>query len=217
MKNKRLMLIIALIPILYCFVMLPMLPDQVAIHWNINGVADNFGSKYFYLGFSLLPMLIVIISILLSKSAKQVNNQKQLNVLLLVITVFFTIISVFFIKQSTNNELQMIKVLTALFSLLFIILGNMMNKLHINRNFGIRLPATLKSEKVWNRIHYLGGYCFVLLGLLTLLTTIIISSANIALLVMITLLVMIIIYLTVYSEILYKRETGHYSLSKTHK
>lgn len=214
MKNKKLMLIIAIIPIVYCLVLLPSLPNQVAIHWNISGVADNYGSKFFYLGFSLLPMLIVIFSILYFKYGKQINNQKQLNVLLLVLTIFFSIVTIFFISQATNTELKMLKVLTSLFSLLFIILGNMMNKLKINRNFGIRLPATLKSEKVWNRIHYLGGYCFVFVGLGTLLTTLLVTSANVGLILMITLLVITISYLTIYSEILYKRETGHYSLSK---
>ena len=39
--------IIILIPILVGLFLWNMLPDQVATHWNVEGIADGFASKTF--------------------------------------------------------------------------------------------------------------------------------------------------------------------------
>lgn len=93
-------------------------------------------------------------------------------------------------------------------------MGNMMNKLKKNLVFGIRIPATLRSEKVWNRTHYIGGYGFAICGVLTIISGIVFTDPQISLEVMITILLILVIVIGVYAEVLYRRETGHSSISK---
>lgn len=53
--------------------------------------------------------------------------------------------------------------------LLFVLLGNYMGKIRQNYFVGIKLPWTLSNEEVWNRTHRVGGWCFVLAGILMVL------------------------------------------------
>jgi len=50
--------------------------------------------------------------------------------------------------------------------LLFIFLGNLLPKVPKNYFIGIRTPWTLSSEDIWQRTHRLGGWCFVISGVL---------------------------------------------------
>jgi uncharacterized membrane protein len=48
---------------------------------------------------------------------------------------------------------------------LFILIGNYLSKFPRNFFVGIRTPWTLASDEVWNRTHRLGGWVFILAGL----------------------------------------------------
>ncbi len=214
MKNKILITIIALLPIAYLIITFTAIPDQVVVHWNIHGQADRYGSKIMYVILTLIPILILASYGLYLKFSNSIQNQKYLNQLITILTSFFSILALLFISQSTNEQLEIIKILVILFGGLFIIIGNMMNKLQKNLTFGIRIPATLRSEKVWNRVHYIGGYGFVIVGILTLVSGLLLPNATFSLTLMIILMLGLVIYITIYAEILYRRETGHSSLSK---
>lgn len=214
MKTKIIIIIIAIFPLIYGIFSLANIPDQVVVHWNIAGQADRYGSKYIYLTLACLPIIILNIQQLYNKFSKIKQNQQQLNKLINSLVVFFAIISVLLINQATSEQLQIMRGLVVLFGALFIYIGNMMNKLNKNLTFGIRIPATIRNEKVWNRTHYIGGYTFVLCGILTILSTIIFTNPSISLGVMSILLIGSVIYITIYAEILYRKETGHSSLTK---
>lgn len=59
--------------------------------------------------------------------------------------------------------------MTALFGVLFLVVGNLMPKFRPNRTMGIRLPWTLGNEENWNRTHRLGGKVWVAGGVVLLL------------------------------------------------
>ena len=60
------------------------------------------------------------------------------------------------------------RAMTALISILLILLGNMMGKIKHNYFFGIRTPWTLADPDVWNRTHALGGKLWFALGIVLL-------------------------------------------------
>lgn len=214
MKNKISFYLIALIPLIYFLISYQTMPDQVVIHWNASGQADRYGSPLIYTFLALFPLLILIVDNLYHRFSTSVKNKKQLNHLINGLVIFFSFVSILLTSQATNEQLAYMRVLVILLGSLFIYSGNMMNKLEQNKTFGIRIPATLRNEKVWNRIHYLGGYLFFILGVITIATAFIFSNPTISMLSMIILLFIVITFLFIYSEILYRKETGHSSFSK---
>lgn len=214
--KKTIILVIAVLPLIYLLTELPTMPAQVVVHWNAQGEADRYGSKLLYVILAALPLLIFGFNIVYSRYNQNDENSKYQNKMISSLVVFFTVIACLFISQASSEQIEFLRILVILFGALFIYLGNMMNKLRINRNFGIKIPATLKNEVVWNRTHYVGGYGFVLLGLVTIISSALFSNPVISLTIMITLLFAYIIYIVIYAEILYRKQTGHSSIS-SHK
>lgn len=51
---------------------------------------------------------------------------------------------------------------------MFLVIGNYMPKMKQNYSLGLKVPWTLNSEENWNRTHRLGGYVFMIGGVLVL-------------------------------------------------
>ena len=56
MKSKLFDIILWIITIVFIGIML-VLPNTIPIHWSLNGQIDQYGSKYFCLILSFLPLL----------------------------------------------------------------------------------------------------------------------------------------------------------------
>lgn len=200
MKNK-LLIIIAIIPIIYILIVLPSMPDQVVVHWNAAGEADRYGSKMMYLFLSLLPAIMLIFQNIYSKRSNR-QSQKYEEKIINFLVIFFATLAILFINSSSSETLEITRLLIFLFGAMFIYLGNIFNKLKINRTFGIRLPATLRNEQVWNRVHYIGGYMFVIIGFITIILGLVTPTASTAMIIFVVLLLAAVLFLTVYSEYL---------------
>ena len=53
--------------------------------------------------------------------------------------------------------------------LLFVVIGNYLPKARRNYTIGIRLPWTLANEENWNRTHRIGGFLWVIGGILMII------------------------------------------------
>ncbi|MCK5027547.1 MAG: SdpI family protein, partial [Candidatus Pacebacteria bacterium] len=87
--------------------------------------------------------------------------------------------------------------------ILFIILGNYMSKFKRNFFVGIKTPWTLSNEKVWNKTHRLGGWCFIAAGIILLLQTLLQTPYSIT--IMVIAIAIAAIVPVVYSGIIYHR------------
>lgn len=200
MKNK-LLIIVAIIPIIYLLIMLPSMPDQVVVHWNAAGEADRYGSKFMYLFLSLLPSIMLFFQNVYNKHSNRQNRKYEAKTISFLV-IFFAALAILFIHSSSSDVLEITRLLIFLFGVMFIYLGNTFNKLKMNRTFGIRLPATLRNEQVWNRVHYIGGYMFVGIGIITILLGLFIPAASTAMIIVVMLLLASVVFLTIYSEYL---------------
>ncbi len=205
MKSKYIYYVIAVLPIIYFLTVLQDMPSQVIVHWNAAGEPNRYGSKYMYLFLSLLPMLLIVFNELYVKYAKHKENTKYQYQIINFLVVFFSALVFIFINTALKEEFIFTTALLLLISVMFIFIGNIMNKLERNRSFGIRLPATLKSDIVWRKTHYIGGYIFVAIGLITLIATLTFSNEVYAMYLMIGLLLVTLIFLVIYSERLYRK------------
>ncbi len=207
MKSKYLYYVIAVLPIIYFLVVSPEMSDQVIVHWNAAGEPDRYGSKYMYLFLSLIPALLIIFNELYIKYSKRTDNIKYQYKIINFLVVFFTALVFIFINTAIKEQFIFTTALLLLLSIMFMFIGNVLNKLERNRSFGIRLPATLRSDIVWRKTHYIGGYLFVAIGIITLLATLLLPDPLFAMYLMIGLLLACIIFLIIYSELIYRKLT----------
>ena len=173
--NKKLLAltsIVILLPILWGLMIWPQLPNQISIHFNLAGQADNFQSKplvVFGLPLFLLLVHLFVIFVIGRDPKNQTMNEKMGKVIywltpIVSLSVFYLIYSKA-LGSTTNPSIFA----SALLGLIFVIMGNYMPKLKVNHTVGIRLPWTLQSEDNWHKTHRLAGKLWVLGGLILLI------------------------------------------------
>ena len=173
--NKKLLLltsIVILFPILWGVMIWSQLPNQISIHFNAAGQANNFQSKalaVFGLPIFLLLVHLFVIFVTARDPKNQTMNEKMGKVIywltpIVSLSVFYLIYSKA-LGSTTNPSIFV----SALLGLIFVMMGNYMPKLKVNHTVGIRLPWTLQSEDNWHKTHRLAGKLWVLGGLILLI------------------------------------------------
>ena len=160
------LLIILLLSIIYY----PLLPAQVAYHFNFNGEADNMTSKLTFtvtavisaIGLYLLLTFIPFIDPFRRKISEKYDLLllfRDFCMAFIMFEYFVNIISV--IKGKFQEDLFGIG-----FGVLFILMGNYLPRVPRNFFFGVRTPWTLASENVWVKTHRVSGWLFVIGGII---------------------------------------------------
>ena len=173
--NKKLLIvtsIVILLPILWGLIIWSQLPNQIPIHFNVAGQANNFQSKplaVFGLPLFLLLVHLFVIFMTARDPKNRTMNEKMGKVIywltpIVSLSVFYLIYSKA-LGSTTNPSIFV----SALLGLIFVMMGNYMPKLKVNHTVGIRLPWTLQSEDNWHKTHRLAGKLWVLGGLILLL------------------------------------------------
>ena len=167
-----------LITILFAsaFILYPSLPDQIPLHWNINGEIDRYGSKLF--GTFLMPVMTLFIAVLMLYipfiDPKKRNYEKFKNVyttIRLSFVLFMSFIYGITMAASLGYPVDISFIVPFAVSLLFILLGNYMGKVRQNWFVGFRFPWTLDNEEVWNKTHRFGGKLMVGAGLIGVISS----------------------------------------------
>lgn len=173
--NKKLLILtsmVILFPMLWGLMIWPQLPNQISIHFNLAGQANNFQSKplaVFGLPLFLLLVHLFVIFVSARDPKNQTMNEKMGKVIywltpIVSLGVFYLIYSKA-LGSTTNPSIFA----SALLGLIFVMMGNYMPKLKVNHTVGIRLPWTLQSEDNWHKTHRLAGKLWVVGGLILLL------------------------------------------------
>jgi uncharacterized membrane protein len=195
--------------VLISVVTYPLLPAIVPSHWNMAGQVDAYSSKLFIsiffpllsIGLYILIRGLFIISPRLGNQPKYANL-RVINIILVGVLLLMLVMQLTSTAISLGIPIEMTLVVSLSINLLFIFLGNYIVKLRRNFWGGIRTPWTLASDTVWERTHRLGGWMFVLGGLLGLILSFI-PSLRFWSLIGITLIVSLVP--VVYSYIAYQR------------
>ena len=148
----------------------PSLPESVPIHWNAAGEIDGWGSKTTLFVLNLLPVgMLALFAVIPKIDPRKENFVRHKNVYqpFAVMMVFFMIgLNWMSILAAMGIELPVTTILMLAMGIMFILLGNYMPRIRPNYTFGIRTPWTLASETVWKKTHRVGGYVFVLSGVI---------------------------------------------------
>ncbi|HPH78859.1 MAG TPA: SdpI family protein [bacterium] len=149
------------------------LPAIVPTHWNLAGEADGFGSKTTHL--ILMPVIVLGMMIMLMvlpkldpKKEKYEKFAEVYELFQLLLAAFMSYTYLVTIWAGLNPKVDVGFAILAGIGLLFVAIGNYMGKIRQNYFVGIKTPWTLDNEEVWNKTHRLGGWCFVLAGLMFL-------------------------------------------------
>lgn len=212
MKNKTLLWItslLCLLPLVYSAVVYPTLPEQIAIHWNSAGEADNFIPKA--IAAFGLPFLIVAINLyskirLLNDPKAEGQSQaiKQLSIWL--IPVLALVLVPFTLLTAMGVEIPLLMMASLLLGLLLVVIGNYLPKSRQNYTIGVKLPWTLNDSDNWNKTNRLAGYLWMAGGALLIVWTFLKPETAFQIPVTILIVLALIFIPLLYSFSLYKTE-----------
>lgn len=208
-----------LILILFTYVvgiyLYPKLPEQIPIHWNIEGEVDSYGGKLF--GTFSLPtlnlFLFALYVVLPNLDPRKENYQKftgPYKIIRYTMHIFFILL--FFITmyhslkvtEETPKYLEISFIVPFTVSILFIILGNYLGKIKDNFFVGIKTPWTLSSKDVWYKTHRLASKLYVLSGILGLIGSFFNGTISVILLIVPILISTVVVIFYSYYE--YQKE-----------
>ncbi len=172
MKKSTSHLLIALlllaIPFGYAAYIYPSLPETIPTHFNIKGEADAYGGKNsIFLGPGIMAVAGIFVFFVLSniKSLDPKRYKEQDDSLYkkfaLFTVAFLSLISCIIIFSSSNQSIDISKLLLPALGLSFAGFGWYMPKIHQNYFAGFKLPWTLENENNWNETHKLAGKIWV--------------------------------------------------------
>lgn len=178
MTNMRKEIILALFVILLQFLVAiyyyPQMPDQIASHWNIQGEANGYMSKFW--GLFLVPLMSVGLFFLFAVIPRidpLQNNIKEFIgyywSFIILFLGYMLYIQVLIVVWNLGFTYNMFQALSPAMGILFFAIGFIIGKAKQNWFMGIRTPWTLSSEIVWEKTHRLGGKVFMISGLISIL------------------------------------------------
>ena len=170
---KKIMWIVAMIPVVVTSVVLQFMPDIIPMHHDLEGNTDRWGSKTESFIFPVIILFITLFWHLLiyvfEKKSKNANTEKEqmeakssakvLCVVGISQAIMFGIMHYFilyssWIQANAGGEhavIDIAKVSCILCGIIFIVLGNFMTKAKRNAVVGVRTVWSMHNDNTWRR------------------------------------------------------------------
>lgn len=182
---KKIIWLFILAPVVYLIYIWKSLPDQVAMHFDLHGNPDRFGSKNeLWFTAALLAGISAGIYLLTTnlhridpkRAAREVKD-RSFNIAVTVV-IFLTGIHFLIIYSSSQGSIKIQPgIIFAAIGLLFATLGNYMYNIKPNYFIGMRLPWTLENENNWKKTHQLAGRLWFVAGIIMAIVCLLIPPA----------------------------------------
>lgn len=207
-KMDFISLIIILIPIALSVFLYNRLPDQLAVHFGINGTADGYQNKFTFLLSSVLfligvPLLLKITRYIDPKNKNYDKFESTYDMFRLILTAFLSVLYITMILFNLGYAVNIQMIVLIGIGLLFMYLGKSMSRIRYNYTMGIRTPWTLASEDVWQRTHRFAGPLWLIGGIVIIILAFL--PGNLASIIMLIIVVIIALVPILYSFIIYKK------------
>jgi uncharacterized membrane protein len=217
--NKIIWLII-ITPGIYLAIVWNKLPERVAMHFNLKGNIDRYGSRNELIVLTVVMMIVAAAIYVLLPLAYKIDpkryaaeNKSRLHRIAFVVTVFLSAILCLLIYSSTHGNMKFTtKLIFAGIGLLFCFIGNYMHNIKPNYFAGFRLPWTLENESNWRKTHLLGGKLFFAGGFLIAVISLL-TPAIVSIVIFFAITITITIIPCVYSYRLYKKQKSLNSIT----
>lgn len=209
MKNKSAVivsLLVILLPMLAGLLLWNRLPDELAVHFNSEGVADKLCHKSFAV--FAIPLFILAAQILClffsAHDPKRHNiGGKLYNIVIWICPACSVISGLIIYLNAFNSDFPVISVVQAAVGLAVIIIGNYLPKCRQNYSLGIKLPWTLNNSDNWNSTHRFAGWVWIAGGFVLMIN----AFFNIALISAVVIVLMVLLPL-IYSFALDRRSAS---------
>ena len=207
-KNLPLLIvtsIITILPVVIGLILLPQLPEQIPMHWNIHGEVDQYGSKYSTL---LLPVFMLALQWLCAlmstiEPKKENIHEKTFALVLWICPLMSVLMSALVYATALGYALDVEVIVPLVLGALLVVIGNYLPKCKQTYSLGIRTPWALADEENWNLTHRLSGILWVICGIAMML----LSVFRIGWLLFLVILPMTLVPY-VYSYLIYKKKNG---------
>lgn len=219
--------IMAILTLVTTAIMLFVFPDTIPVHFDINGIADRWGSKYEMLVLPIIMLLSVAmfegITKFYRKKADESDNEKQkaeissnvkvLNITTWIILLVFFVMNIFFLYASYSQvypekylpEFDVMRAVTITMGITFVVMGNYMTKTRRNSTIGFRFPWTLYNDTTWNKSNRFASYVMMIAGVIIIISAIFVKGIVSTIIMLASLLISIPIMM-IYAYIVYRDE-----------
>ena len=163
---------ITLLPIVAGLILWNNLPEQIAVHFDINGNADGFASKGIAVfGFPILMLAVHAICIFSAESEfrKKSSQKKNLSVVMWTVPLISLLANAAIYSQAISKSFDVALLVFVLLGFLFIFAGNYMPKLTVNGVAGYRIRYTRENKENWYSTHRFAGKLWVIVGIVTVI------------------------------------------------
>jgi uncharacterized membrane protein len=179
MTSKVAMLVAFLADLVATVVVWPRLPEQVPVHWNIEGQVDRYGAKWELLVFGPglilgLYVLLVVLKRLDPRTSQPLPADAppaeagSRDALIAVALSLLAVIHVSILLQIDGAPFGGPMMMAVGFAGFQLLMGNLMPRVRPNFFVGIRTAWTISSDTVWRRTHRIAGRLLVASGALSL-------------------------------------------------
>lgn len=168
--------------------------DNIPIHWNTQGVADQFADRqqaalllwilpaaaaFSAVVFALLPRIEPMRENLVR--SRKAYNAAWITTMLLLLGVHSGLIYMTLqVSGGIMESTDFVRLVIGGTGIMFFVLGNYLPKTRQNWFLGIRTPWTLSSEYTWEKTHRLAGRLFFVVGFVCLISASFVDGAAIA-------------------------------------
>lgn len=187
MRSKILWIILS-VNLILTAVTMNFLPDEVPLHYNMEGAVDRYGSKYEMFTMTALAAAFVafwqLFVMIFERKARRAADEKaqkeaSSNARLLVYagafqTAVMTVIQLVFAFAACNvnampldSMMWTFTVLTVACGIGEIVLGNILPKTRRNSAIGVRTTWSMKNDAVWAKSNRFGGTVLCVAGVAT--------------------------------------------------
>lgn len=148
---------------------LPLLPEQIAIHWNLRGEADSWVARWpGVLLYLTLPAFMVffwlVFRVVWRRAGADADHpatvRRALGRIFTGLLVLMLLLEATFVAQSAGWPVPGGRIAVALMGLGFAAMGPLMPDLPPNPWIGVRTPWTLEDARVWEMTHRLAARVF---------------------------------------------------------
>ncbi|WP_134703450.1 SdpI family protein [Ammoniphilus sp. YIM 78166] len=172
-RTDGLIILVSAIPIILFLVFFGDLPDQMAVHFGVDGSPNRYQGK---ISFLLIFSLFLLAYPFLFKGFRKIDpkseNYKKFGrtyeifrfSLSVLLSGAFTFIILYNLGYPINIQLFTLLGI----GLLFLIIGNYMGQIRPTYFIGIRTPWTMANDEVWRKTHRIGGPLFMVTGVVFL-------------------------------------------------
>lgn len=182
------------------------LPENVAIHFDIQNNPDNYFPKpAFVFGMPVIMTFFQIFACVvndLSDKHKEANKKAStvFKWLIPIVTVILYIVTISF---ALGNKLDIRKIVMLILGVMFIIMGNYLPK--TKGSTYVHFGRKIKDEKLLNQASKISGYIMIINGILAMISTLFDPIISVALVIAI-ILEGIILTIYIYTKVEKKEE-----------